>query len=175
MEENNVMENEKELMEGEVQETALVESTEAKNTITSFAGRQRRTNTTCQTITNIKDRKALYNLSTSVDLKLNDCVGEKIRVKGIVINFYEKDLKEPKINEETGEIIETERKVSCVLVDDTGKSYATGSFSFVYQLLNYIDGGYTTEEEISKNGLEIEIIKKNIANSQNKALGFKLV
>lgn len=171
--ENQENEN-KEVLEGEVIENSLVE-TEVKNTITTFAGRKRNTNTTCQTITNIHDNKLLYNLSASVDYKLNDCVGEKIRVKGIVINFYDKELKEPKIIEETGEIIETERSVSCILVDDNEKSYATGSKTFAWQLINFIDKGYTSEEEITENGLEIEIIKKDISGSNNKALGFKLV
>ena len=172
------MEENKELMENapieETEEmTELVEV--KKNKITNFAGRKRNSDVSCETITNIEDKKKLYNLSTSVDCKLNDCVGEKIRVKGIVIKFYEKPLKEPIVNEETGEITEVERKVSCVLVDDAGKSYATGSKTFVYQLLNFIDGGYTSEKEIRENGLEIEIIKKNIQNSNNKALGFKLL
>lgn len=170
MEENNVNVMEEEIFE---EETGIVEI--QRNTITNFAGRKRNSNTTCETITNIKDTKQLYNLSTTVDCKLNDCVGEKIRVKGIVIKIYEKELKEPIIDEQTGEIKEFEKKVSCILVDEAGKSYATGSKSFAYQLLNYIDGGYTTEEEINQNGLDIEIIKKNIQNSNNKALGFKIL
>ena len=174
MEENKeVMEMENNVMEGELQETGLMEV--KKNKITSFAGRKRNSDVVCDTITNIEDKKALYNLSNSVDCKLNDCVGEKIRVKGIVIKFYEKPLKEPKVNEETGELIEFERTVSCVLVDEAGKSYATGSKTFVYQLLNFMDGSYISEKEIRENGLDIEIIKKNIANSPNKALGFKLL
>ena len=62
--------------------------------------------------------------------------------------------------------------MSCVLVDDVGKSYATGSKSFAIQMMNLLcDWG----EDSLKEGIEIEIIKKQIANSQNKALGFKLV
>ena len=167
-------ENQNELMENEVQETSLAE-VKGGNVISSFAGRKRNSATSCETITNIKDAKVLYNLSTNVDFKLNDCVGEKIRVKGIVINFYEKELKEPIIDKETGEIIEFERKMSCVLLDDSGKSYATGSKTFAWQLINFIDKGYATEEQIAENGLEIEIIKKETSNSSNKALGFKLV
>lgn len=173
MEENNVKE-ENNVLEGEVQETALT-NVEPRSSITSFQGRQRRSNTTCETITNIKDEKVLYNLSTNADFKLNDCTGEKIRVKGIVINFYNKELKEPIVDEETGEIQEFERKVSCVLLDDNGKSYATGSKTFAWQLINFIDKGYTTEEKIAEKGLEIEIIKKAISGSSNKVLGFKLV
>lgn len=171
MEENEVLGMENEVMEGEV--TDLMEV--RKNTISTFAKRKRNSTVNCETITNIEDKKKLYNLSTTVDYKLNDCVGEKIRVKEVVIKFFEKPLKEPKINEETGEIIEVEKTVSCVLVDEAGKSYAAGSKSFVYQLLNFMDGGYITEKELSENGLDIEIIKKNIANSNNKALGFKVL
>ena len=177
MEERENLEMENEVMEGEViennEELALVDV--KKNKITSFAGRKRKSNVECETLTTIEDKKQLYNLSTTVDCKLNDCVGEKIRVKDIVIKIYEKPLKEPKINEETGEIFETEKTVSCVVVDDNGKSYATGSKSFAYQLINFIDNGYMTEEEIRRDGLEIEIIKKNIQNSSNKALGFKVL
>ena len=63
--------------------------------------------------------------------------------------------------------------MSCVLVDDNGVSYAPGSKTFILQLQRFFTN-YGTEE-LQKDGLEIEIIKKNISGSNNKALSFKLV
>lgn len=160
------------------EENEILEGNEmviSKNTISSFTNRERKSNTICNTITNITDMKQLYNLSMNADCKLNDCVGEKIRIKGVVIKFYDKKLDEPKINAETGEVQEFERKISCVIVDEAGKSYATGSKTFAYQLMNFIDGGYITETELTNSGLDVEIIKRNVQNSPNKALGFKVL
>ena len=149
---------------------------ERKNEIKSFSESINSSNVDITTITTIVDKKQLYNLTNGEDCaKLNDCVGEKLTIKDIVIRFYDKELEEVQVNEETGEIKEFERKVSCIVVDETGKAYATGSKSFAYQLKNFIEGGYITEQEIKENGLQIEIIKKQGQNTQNKVLGFKVL
>ena len=126
------------------------------------------------TFTNIEDKKELFNLQTAVDEKLNNCEGERIRVKKILIRTFDKALKEPVIDEETGEVLKTfERNISCVLVDDVGKSYATGSKTFTYNLFRYLqdcDGAKDLENE----GIEIEIIKVPTPTG-NKALSFKIV
>lgn len=162
---NEVMENE------EVLETSLSEV--KGGNIQSFSDARRNSPTQREIFTNITDKKQLFNLDAGVDSKLNDCVGEKIRVKDVLIKKFYKPMKEPVIDEQTGEIIkDTEISMSCVLVDDEGRSYATGSKSFAIQMMNLLcDWG----EESLKDGIEIEIIKKEIANSSNKALGFKLV
>lgn len=124
------------------------------------------------TFSNVTDSKELFNLSNNVDFKLNDCVGEKIRFKKVLIRRFEKPLSEPVVNEETGEIKESELSISCVIVDENGKSYATGSKTFTFRLINYLvdyDGAKNLD-----NGIEIEIVKVPTP-SGNKALSFKLL
>lgn len=131
-------------------------------------------NTKTQVYTNITDEKKMFNLENNVDALLNDCVGEIIRVKEVLIKRYEKPLKEPIINEETGELLkDKEITMSCTLVDDNNKSYATGSKTFTIQLMRYLQlkaGKGTQNEEF-----EIKIIKKKIGDKGNKALSFELV
>lgn len=154
-----------------------VESTEmavAESNILSFADLRAKSNTKMTMVTTIKDRKKLFNLENAVDNLLNDCVGEKIRIKDVIIKEYLKPLKEPIVDEQTGEIIkDSERTMSCVLVDDNDVSYATGSKTFIIQLQRFFTN-YGTED-LQNGGLEIEITKKNISGSNNKALSFKLV
>lgn len=125
------------------------------------------------TFTNVEDKKELFNLQSHVDFILNECVGEKLRIKKVLVRTFDKPMKEPLVDEETGEVLkETERSVSCVLIDDTGKSYATGSKTFTYNLMNYLsdfDGAKELEE-----GINIEIIKVPTPTG-NKALSFKLI
>lgn len=123
--------------------------------------------------TTITDNKVLFNLENSCDYKINDCKGEVIRVKNVLIKVIETPLAEPEINEETGEIIrDTEYKKVCILIDDNNKSYVTGSKMFTNQMIRYINMfGIQPIEE----GLEIRIIEKSVKNSGNKALGFELV
>ena len=124
---------------------------------------------------NITDGKEIFNLETSVDYLINKCVGEKIRVKKVLIKRWIKPLEEPVVDEETGEILkEYETSVSCVLVDDNGKSYATGSKRFTYDLMRYL-GDCGGAARLDNEGIELEIIKKPVQNSNFEALGFKLL
>lgn len=142
--------------------------------VLGFSNASRNSNTEVTTLSNIKDRKVLFNLQSHVDYKLNDCVGDSIRVKGVLIRFFKKPLKEPIIDEETGEIIkDSETKVSCILIDDNGKSYATGSMSFAMNLRSYL-GDFDGEKDLEE-GIEMKIIKVDIPNSSNKALGFEIL
>lgn len=163
------MENNEELKNEEV---GMVVATQGGN-VMSFEEMRNNTNTNCQIYTNITDKKKLFNLESKVDNLLNDCEGEMIRVKGVLLKIYKKPMKEPIINEETGEIEkDTETTMSCVLLDDNGKSYATGSKMFAIQLMRYIQNWGMAEFE---DGLEIKIVKNKMSNSNNKALGFELV
>ena len=163
------MENNEELKNEEV---AMVVANQGGN-VMSFDEMRNNTSTNCQIYTNIRDRKKLFNLESKVDNLLNDCEGEMIRVKGVLLKIYKKPMKEPIINEETGEIEkDTETTMSCVLLDDNGKSYATGSKMFAIQLMRYIQNWGMAEFE---EGLEIKIVKNKMSNSNNKALGFELV
>ena len=162
MEENN------EVMEVTMQATSI----EGGN-IRSFDSLKNKSNTVCEIYTNIQDKKELFNLENRIDFLLNDCENEKIRVKGVLIKIYTKPLDEPIIDETTGEVIkDTERTMSCVLVDENGKSYATGSKMFSVQLMKFIQNWGLNDFEI---GLDIKIIKKKMTNSNNKALAFELI
>lgn len=152
----------------------LAVATNENYQIIGFDGLGGNTNTKTEVITNITDEKKMFNLENKVDELLNDCEGELIRVKEVLIKRYEKPMKEPIIDETTGEIIkDTEISMSCVIVDDNDKSYATGSKTFTIQLMKLLQ----MRSRLGKNNetFEIKIIKKKIANSGNKALSFELV
>lgn len=147
---------------------------EKESRILGFNEVHRNSNAEVQTFSNIKDKKKLFNLESHVDQMLNDCVGESIRIKEVLIRKYYKPLKEPVVDEETGEVVkDTELKMSCVLIDDTGKSYATGSKTFIFNMLKLL-GDYEGYTELDA-GIDIRIIKVPVTNSGNKALSFELV
>lgn len=171
------MENEKEqeiMKEEQVEETSIAR-------VENFGALGSRTNTKANIYTNITDQKRIFNLDSKVDNLLNDCEGELIRVKEVLIKRYEKPLKNPKvikeavIDEKTGEILEdevvkySEISMACILIDDNGKSYATGSKVFTIQMMRYIEMFGIADE-----GFEIKIVK-NKQQSGNKSLGFELV
>lgn len=158
--------------ENEVKEMVVSENNNYM--VSDFGGLSRNSNTKTEVFTNIKDSKKIFNLENNVDTLLNDCIGETIRVKEVLIKRYEKPLKEPVINEETGEIIkDKELSMSCVLVNDENKSYATGSKVFIIQLMRYLQN----RELMGETGetFDILIIKKKFGDKGNKALSFELV
>lgn len=144
-----------------------------ENQVLGLSGFRKSSNVDVGTFTNVEDPKEVFNLSNNVDFKLNDCVGEKIRVKKVLIRRFLKPLDEPIVNEDTDEIKDHEMKISCVLVDETGKSYATGSKTFTFKLVNYlVDCGGS--KDLEKDGVILEITKVNTPTG-NKALGFKVL
>lgn len=152
-------------------ENELIEVEENVKDLSSF---RKNGNVNVGTFTNVEDKKELFNLQSHVDFILNDCVGEKIRIKKVLVRTFDKPMKEPIVDEETGEVLkEIERSVSCVLIDDSGKSYATGSKTFTYNLMNYLTE-FDGAEELETTGINIEIIKVPTP-SGNKALSFKLI
>ena len=162
---NEEMETKEEVKEMTVQENY---------SISDFGGIGRNSNTKTQVFTNITDRKKLFNLENKVDEMLNDCVDEMIRVKEVLIKTYEKPMKEPLVDEETGEILkDKEYSMSCVIVDDNGKSYATGSKMFTMQLMRFLQ----MEEQFGEKPetFDIKIIKKKVGENGKKALSFELV
>lgn len=125
----------------------------------------------CNIFTNIEDKKLIFNLENNVDELLNDCEDELIKVKYVLIKSYEKEMKEPIVDEETGEVLkDIEHTMSCVLVDENGKSYATGSKMFTIQMMKYIEMFGLPEE-----GITIKITKTKFKDTGNKKLGFELV
>lgn len=160
------MEEKKEILENEEvkqEETGITK-------VEGFDALGKRTNTKGNIFTNITDEKKIFNLDSHVDNLLNDCEGELIRVKEVLIKRYEKPLKEPVIDEETGEIVkDKEITMACVLIDDNNISYATGSKIFTIQMMRYIEMFGVDEK-----GFEIKIVKNKLS-SGNKALSFELV
>lgn len=114
------------------------------------------------------DIKTLYNLENGdCDFKLNDCKGESIRVKNVLIKNFDK------YNDEYGNELEKpiNKKVT-ILIDDQGKTYVTASKMFSIQMIRFIERfGF----ESFKDGLEIKIIEREIKGSKNKGLGFELI
>lgn len=165
------MKDNKEKLTKEVEENENVEVEETSlSTIQGFGALGKRTETKCNIYTNITDQKKIFNLDSKVDNLLNDCEGELIRVKEVLIKRYEKPMKEPVIDEETGEILkDKEISMACILIDDNEKSYATGSKVFTIQMMRYLDMFGLNNE-----GFEIKIVK-NKTEKGNKALGFELV
>ena len=158
MEENEVISMETEVKE----ETGLV--------IQGFGSMSKRTTTKADIFTNITDQKKIFNLDSKVDNLLNDYENSIIEVKEVLIKRYEKPMKEPIYDEETGEIIkDKEISMACILIDKNDVSYATGSKVFTIQMMRYLE-----MFGINEDGFLIKIVKNKQA-SGNKALGFELV
>lgn len=158
------MENEENVIvpEENVQETGLV--------IKGFDTLQRRTETKRNIFTNITDEKKIFNLESKVTNLLNDFEGSIIEVKEVLIKTFEKPMKEPLIDEQTGEILkDKEISMACILIDKNDVSYATGSKVFTIQMMRYIE-----MFGIKEDGFLIKIVK-NKQSSGNKTLGFELV
>lgn len=125
------------------------------------------------TTIDLSDTKKLYNLDNGdMNHLLNDCEGQSIRVMDVLIKEFKHELDEAKVNEETGELIEYEIKKVCILIDDVGETYVTASKMFTNQMKRYIA---MFGSDSIKSGLEIKIVKKKMANSNNKALAFELI
>lgn len=156
---------EKEIMENEVKETGLMikDFSEMEN-----AGSRSNTDV----FTTITDGKVLFNLDNHCDYKLNDCKGETIRVTDVLIKVISTPLEEPELDDNGNVVKDKEIKKVCILIDDEGKSYVTGSKMFSNQMIRYI--GYAGIQSIEE-GLLIKIIEKDVKGSNNKALGFDLV
>lgn len=168
----NVEKVEAEDVEKVVDENVEVES--SIMVINNINDMKRNSDTKCRIFTNITDNKKLFNLNNNVDVLLNDCEGEIINVKEVLIKKYEKKMKKPLIDEETGEIIkDIETTMSCILVDDNNKSYATGSKIFTMNFMNYLQMGGMNELET--NGIMIKIIKTKKGDNNNKSLTFELI
>lgn len=125
-----------------------------------------------KTFTTIDDAKLIFNLQDKCDEKLNDCVGEKLRIKDVLIKVIERDLEEPEVDD-SGEIIrDKEYTKVCILIDETGKSYVTASKMFTNRMIGLIEMLGIPK---IKEGIDIEITKINVKNSSNKALSFNLL
>ena len=125
--------------------------------------------------TTIENEKTLLNLENVVDFKLNDCKGEKIIVKDVLVKKLTKKLDEPEVDE-NGEIVkEYSRKFITILVDDEGNSYVTGSASFTISLMNVLQKLQNAKQLMENGEFILEICEKQAKNSQFKSLSFKLI
>ena len=163
-------------MEKEIKKEILENNEEKDEMIVSGFGtlaNASKTKKKTYTTLDITDVKTLYNLDNKdCDFKINDCVGQNIRVVDVVIKEFERDLEEP-IVDENGEIVQDkERKMVTILIDDQNQSYVTASKIFTLQMKRFIE---TFGVNVIKNGLEIKIVNKKVKDSNNKSLGFELI
>lgn len=153
----------------------LKEEEKQELVVSSFGSIQNNSATRKKTFTtlDISDVKTLYNLDNKdCDYKINDCVGQSIRVVDVVVKEFERDLEEPVLDDKGEVVQDKERKMVTILIDDTGKTYVTASKMFTLQIKRFIE---TFGVNVIKNGLEIKIVNKQVKNSNNKALGFELI
>lgn len=152
-------------MENETKETGMIQS---------FKALERNSQTKKEMFTNIQDEKLIFNLENNVDFRLNDCKGEKIKMKAVMFKKFTTPLDEPVVDTITGDIIkEYETKFVTIIIDDSGKSYVTASKTFGFDMQKYVLTFGTDKMEAE--GVDIEICEKQVKNSPNKALSFKLV
>ncbi len=157
-------------MNEELRNEELENEEVALSVVKDFSALTSKQKTKSDIFTNITDQKKIFNLDSHVDKLLNDCEGELIRVKEVLVKRYEKPMKEPVIDELTGEVIkDKEISMACIVIDDRDISYATGSKVFTIQMMRYLQMFGVTNE-----GFEIKIVK-NKTEKGNKALGFELV
>lgn len=114
------------------------------------------------------DIKTLYNLDNGdCDFRLNDCKGQSIKVKDVLIKNFDRYK-----DEDGNELENPINKKVTILIDDQGKTYVTASKMFAIQMIRFIK---RFGNESFQNGLDIKIIEREIKGSKNKGLGFELV
>ena len=119
--------NKNEIVENENVESTEMVVQEQSSSIMSFEDLKQHSNTKMDMITNIEDKKELYNIDNSTpDALLNDCVGEKIRVKKVLIKRYEKPMEKPVFDETTGE--------GAIIVDAESKYNASSDSLYIYNV-----------------------------------------
>ena len=163
-------------MENEIKKENLENNEEKEEMVVSGFGtlaNASKTKKKTYTTLDITDVKTLYNLDNKdCDFKINDCVGQAIRVVDVVIKEFERELEVP-IVDDKGEVIQDkERKMVTILIDDQNQSYVTASKIFTLQMKRFIE---TFGVNVIKNGLEIKIVNKKVKDSNNKSLGFELI
>ena len=163
-------------MENEIKKENLENNEEKEEMVVSGFGtlaNASKTKKKTYTTLDITDVKTLYNLDNKdCDFKINDCVGQSIRVVDVVIKEFERELEVP-IVDDKGEVVQDkERKMVTILIDDQNQSYVTASKMFTLQMKRFIE---TFGVNVIKNGLEIKIVNKKVKDSNNKSLGFELI
>ena len=125
--------------------------------------------------TTLTDELDIFNASEDCDYKLNDCKGQEIVVTNCLIKRIEKDLPENEIeiDEETGQIIkDKDIQLLTILIDENNETYVTASKIFGFKFLRFVQ---TIGVDRLKEGVRIKITERDVKDSPNKALSFKVI
>lgn len=109
------------------------------------------------------DKIKLFNALKECDFKLNDVVGNKINIKDVFYQEYEKEDKE------TGEVRTGHRTI---IFGDDGKTYVTAS-NYLYNTLRQIISVFGTPAEWGE-PLTVEVVKQSMKDGKS-SLSLKLV
>lgn len=125
-----------------------------KNEITLFTGVKNKIY--CSIVAESEEsKKQLFNALETCDALLNDCVGQEIAIKDIYVE--EREI----TDEETGEV---RPKYRTILFDESGQTYATGSYG-IFNIVKKIVSIYglpTTWE----NPIRVKVSKRPIGNGK---------
>lgn len=134
-------------------ENQNVNVNENKGELTLFSGIKQ--NVYCSKVVETeKEKKELFNALESCDALLNDCVGQEIKIKDIYVE-------EKQVIDETGEI---KTKYRTIIFDESGQTYATGSYG-IYNVLKKIVQIYGLAESWEK-PLNVKVAKRPIKNGK---------
>ena len=101
------------------------------------------------------EKKELFNALESCDALLNDCVGQEINIKDIYVE--EKQV----VDNETGEL---KTKFRTIIFDESGQTYATGSYG-IFNVLKKIVSIYGLPTTWEK-PLKVKVAKRPIGNGK---------
>lgn len=125
-----------------------------KNEITLFTGVKNKIY--CSIVAESEEsKKQLFNALETCDALLNDCVGQEIAIKDIYVE--EREI----TDEETGEV---KPKYRTILFDESGQTYATGSYG-IFNIVKKIVSiyGLPTNWE---NPIKVKVSKRPIGNGK---------
>ena len=111
-----------------------------------------------------EDRKKLYNLLGNCDFRIADKLNTEIALKDVLIQKFNN------VDDETGTI---EEKYRVILIDEDGKTYASGSkglYRSLGQLLAIMGEPATWNEPI-----KIKVVETNLRNNAGKTYVIKTI
>lgn len=135
----------------------MEQKTAITNELSEFKGNSKQV-TTIKGDT-IEEKKKLYNAIQQCDVRLNDIVGQKIKVKDFLIREYEKKDLDENGNHRIGH--------TTILFDEQGKTYVTASNYFFNAFVQVLSTVGNLETPI-----EIKIVKKP-TKSGTESLGLQ--
>ena len=127
---------------------------ENKGELTLFSGIKQ--NVYCSKVAETEtEKKELFNALETCDALLNDCVGQEINIKDIYCE--EKQV----VDNETGEL---KTKFRTIIFDESGQTYATGSYG-IFNVLKKIVSIYGLPTTWEK-PLKVKVAKRPIGNGK---------